>query len=220
MAPVGGLSAAVPVAQIAGKIDLDNIVTVAGETVKLHAVFRRAGTPVNGASLQFRVDAASVGQGVTDANGATDVQYKLIDGLTLGVHTILVAFPGDSKTPATTASAKLTVLKSTTSLTAVMDYSSIRGLLRGASSYAYLGNRKLQITRDGAIVGTVTTDGGGGYDFKYGTHDNSFGAYAGTKAFRVEFEGETNYLGTTKPVPPAGAPAGLGPHINTNVAYP
>jgi hypothetical protein len=219
-APVAGLSAAASSVAIAGKLDLDNVITVAGETVKLHAVFSRGGAPVNGASLQFRIDGASVGQGVTGANGATDVPYKLIDGLALGPHTILVTFPGDSKTRETTAKAELKVLKSITSLTAVMDFGSIRGLLRGASDYAFLGNRKLQITRDGATVGTVTTDGGGGYDFKYGTYDPAYGAYVGKKAFTVEFGGETSYLGTTKPVPPPSLPAGVGPHINTNLAYP
>lgn len=209
--PTGGLSAAIPVTQIAGKLDVANVLTVAGETVALHAVLSRAGTPVNGASLQFRVDGASIGQGVTDATGTTNVPYKLVDGLTLGAHTILVLFPGDNKTRETTASAKLTVLKSTTSLTMVMDGGSIRGLLRGASDKAYLGNRKLVIKRDGATAGTVNTDGYGGYEFKYGTH---FGS-----TYLVEFEGEPSYLGTTKTavLPP---PQGVGPHINTQFVKP
>lgn len=209
--PTGGLSAAVPAAQIAGKLDVANVLTVAGETVKLHAVLSRAGTQVNGASLQFRVDGASVGQGVTDATGATDVPYKLVDSLTLGAHTIVVMFPGDNKTRETAASAKLTVLKSTSSLTMVMEGGSIRGLLRGASDKAYLGNRKLVIKRDGATAGTVNTDSYGGYEFKYGSH---FGS-----TFLVEFEGETSYLGTTKTAV-LPLPQGLGPHINTQFVKP
>ena len=207
-APIG---MGVPAAQLAGKLDVSNVITVAGETVKLHAVLTRAGAPVNGASLQFRVDGASVGQGVTGADGATDVPYKLVDSLTLGTHTVAVVFPGDSKTRETTASAKLTVLVSTSSLTMVMENGAMRGLLRGASDKVYLGNRKLVIKRDGAVVGTVNTDSYGGYEFKTG-------AYFGS-SFLVEFDGEPNYLGTTKTavLPP---PAGFGPHINTQFVKP
>ena len=209
--PIGGLSMAAASVAIAGKLDMDNVITVAGETVKLHAVFSRAGTPVNGASLQFRVDGASVGQGVTGANGVTDVPYKLADSLTLGAHTLLVTFPGDSKTRETTANAKLTVLVSTSSLTIVLENGAMRGLLRGASDKVYLGNRKLVIKRDGATVGTVNTDSYGGYEYKTG-------AYFGS-TFLVEFDGEPNYLGTTKTAV-LSPPAGFGPHINTQFVKP
>lgn len=195
-APVGGLSTAASSVAIAGKLDMDNVITVAGGTVKLHAVFSRAAMPVNGASLQFRVDDASVGQGVTGANGATDVPYKLIDSLALGAHTIHVIFPGDSKTRETTASAKLTVLRSITTLTApyLFEYgppfATIRGLLRGASADVRLANRKVTLKDNGAAVETRTTGYDGGFVF-------GLEPLNGHK-YTVEFDGETNYLGTTK----------------------
>lgn len=206
-APVGGLPMAASSVAIAGKLDLDNVITVAGETVKLHAVFIRGGVPVNGASLQFKVDGASVGQGVTGANGATDVPYKLIDSLTLGAHTIHVIFPGDSKTSATNASAQLTVLKSITSLTApyLFEYgppfATIRGFLRGASADVRLANRKVTLKDNGAAVETRTTGSDGG--FVFGIEPMNGHKYT------VEFDGETNYLGTTKVAEYAGPQGGL-----------
>jgi len=207
-APIG---MGVPAAQLAGKLDVSNVISVAGETVKLHAVLTRAGAPVNGASLQFRVDGASVGQGVTDSAGNTDVPYKLVDSLTLGAHTVAVVFPGDNKTRETTASAQLTVLKSITSLTSVVSWGEIAGLLRGASDSAYLKNRKLVIKHEGTTIGTTTTDGGGGYRFKFATQVGV--------PYVVEFEGEASYLGTTKTAV-LSPPSGFGPHINTQFVKP
>lgn len=206
-APGGGLSMAASSVAIVGKLNIDNVITVAGETVKLHAVFSRVGVPVNGASLQFRIDGASVGQGVTSANGATDVSYKLVDSLALGAHTILVTFPGDSKTGETTASAKLTVLKSVTSLTApyLFEYgppfATIRGTLRGASDDVRLAKRKVMLKDHGATVESYTTSYSG--DFVFNIEPS-----AGHK-YTVEFDGETNYLGTTKAAEYAGPKGGL-----------
>jgi hypothetical protein len=70
--------------------------TVSGATIDLQVSFTHGG-PVNGASLEFQVDGASVGQCVTGPDGNTTVACKLPDSFSPGEHTIHVNFKGDVK---------------------------------------------------------------------------------------------------------------------------
>lgn len=95
--------------QATPQLSVAQLTATSGSTIDLQASFTHGG-PVNGASLQFQVDGASVGQGVTGPDGNATVPYKLADSYTPSEHTIHVTFKGDAKLPPSHATGKLVVL--------------------------------------------------------------------------------------------------------------
>lgn len=204
-----------PNLQMAPSIVVSDALTVSGQKASLKAIMQRGVAPVNGASLQFKIDSATVGQGVTDASGKAEVPYLPIDGLAVGDHTISVFWHGDGKTPAANASAKLKVMKSITKLditpTWENDFIRIKGTLNGASNGDWLGSRDVTLQASGVVVGKTKTDKWGEFGFFYKPNEGT--------VYLVAFEGDAGYVGTTKK-PTFNTPQGGGPNININLNLP
>ena len=184
-------------AQIAPQIDVENLHIACGKTIELHALYHHAGTPINGASLQFKIDDASVGQGVTEANGTTKVLYKLGDSLTPGMHTIHVTLPGDGKTRAIVGSAKLMVgSQSPTTLKAKIEpvghqslfvIRHLTGHLSVTSADMPLNKQTISLMRGSNTVDTTTTVNG---DFEFTV--KTIGDYY----YKVVYDGNGNCMGS------------------------
>ena len=109
----GAAASATPGATLTPKIEVASGYTSWGskDSLTLNATMRIGVTPVNGASLQFKIGSQSVGQAVTDADGKAQVGVfqSALSALLPGAHPIYVLRKAYGQTPEVVGTGTLTV---------------------------------------------------------------------------------------------------------------
>ena len=180
----------------------------ADQAITLSAVLKKTGgTGLNGKTLTFSVDGATVGTATTNivvnVSGTATLRYTIPSALAVGSHSLLASFAGDSSGSASSGTGTLTVAKSDTTVT-VTNAVGTRGKavpltarLRRTKNGINLSGETLSFSVDGITVGTGMTASNGVATLSYVI---PVGAKAGTHALTVSFVATTPTIPAAPPV--------------------
>lgn len=171
-----------------------------GGTATLTATLTSTGTGkgLAGKTVDFTLDGASVGSGVTDSNGiATLTGVATSDAV--GTHTGVVAasFAGDSTDQAANATGNLVVSQTGTTLTSVAGTATFGGkatltaTLTSSATGKPISGQTVNFTLDGTSVGTAVTNSSGVATLTNVTTTDAVGTH--TSAVVALFSGSTDY---------------------------
>lgn len=159
---------------------------------------------VSAKTVDFYVDGTKVGSSVTDTNGYAQYSWQIPTGTTVGSHTVLAKFVGDTSYGAASRTGTLTTSALFGTNVSMGSKQGVRGLPVKLYGYLWksldgtmLSGRTLTFQVDGATVGTGTTDTNGLATFNYTVPT---GAALGTHAVKALFAGDATYdagTGTT-----------------------
>ncbi|HLO04420.1 MAG TPA: Ig-like domain repeat protein, partial [Symbiobacteriaceae bacterium] len=162
-----------------------------GKPVTLEATLAGPTGPINGATLTFVVDGATVGTGPTDATGKATFTYT--PSLAAGNYVVQVTYPGDAYYLNGSDSAQLTVTKALSAITVAnvtITYAAngtLTATLKDASGNPISG-RSLSFKVNGTAAGSGTTIASGVATVSY-TPTQAAGSYTIT----VDFGGDGFY---------------------------
>lgn len=110
-APAKSTAGTLTVKAIVTMITVTNATATPGGPVNLVATLKAGATPLNGKTLNFKLDGTATGSAVTNALGVATLPHTATESA--GVHTLTVSFAGDSTYAASTKDGTLTVRNST-----------------------------------------------------------------------------------------------------------
>jgi hypothetical protein len=168
----------------------------AGTVVTLRSLMLSGGAPLAGKTVEFQVDGAPAGSGVSDANGVATA-YTIPASLAPGTHNVTVSFAGDRfykaamrTSPALVVARILTALSLDSVSGSAGDAVNLRCVL--TANGQGVSSRTVSFWVDGVAVGSTATDASG-----VGTklYRIPAGTSAGAHTVKVEFDGsrDTTY---------------------------
>ena len=178
------LPTAVAVASVSG---------AAGGSVTLSAALTRTdtGAPLQGKTLTFAVNGATVGTAATYSSGQTTLTYKIPANAAAGSLNVTVGFSGDASDKSSTGTSAVTVLNLPTAITALSNVSGTAGgsvtlsaMLTRTDTGAPLQGKTLTFSVNGAAIGTAATYSSGNASLSYKVPAS---AAAGAQAVTVTF---------------------------------
>ncbi|MBM3494508.1 MAG: Ig-like domain repeat protein, partial [Armatimonadetes bacterium] len=178
-----------------------NVVGTVGTAVDLTATLTvvGAGLPLEGKTVDIKVDGTSVGTDATDAAGLATVSYPIPVGMAVGDHAIGAEFAGDANYEATTGNGTLNVDVNTTIV--ADDASGMMGetvalsaTLTRSDNGDPVAGKTLTFKVDGSAVGTGDTDAAGVASVNYLIPEDGG---VGVRTITVEFAGDADYNAST-----------------------
>jgi hypothetical protein len=172
-------------------LNVSNIVTVRGKTIKLRATLKGAGVPLTGQMIAFKIDGASLGSAVTNSDGIAQLSHEVTESL--GIHTICGEYAGDaSKFLASSGAGTLTVNPISTWLGVSHipaqqgETVELKAKLRAHDEQ--LVGRTISFRIDGEAVGEAVTDANG-----VATLPHEVTESLGTHVITASFAGDETY---------------------------
>ncbi len=175
---------------------INPVTVVYGNTVHLSATLTSGGSGLAGESVNFQIDGASVGSGITNGSGEATYDYTgLLDG---GLHSIAANFAGDVNYTSS-SDTNVTGLNVTPASTlVVVDPVTVvyGGLVHLSATLTSGGigleNKLVSFLVEGSVVGSDTTDSNGLVSYDYS------GLLAGgSHSIAAQFAGDVNYTASS-----------------------
>lgn len=170
-----------------------------GGTATLTATLSSGGSLLAGKTVNFTLDGASVGSGVTDSNGvATLSGVAVSQAADTYIGIVAASFAGDTSYGASTASGDLTVSQAATSLTQVSanavagGTATLTAFLTSSVTGVGLPGKTVVFTLNSQQVGTATTNASGIATLTGVANSDPAGTYPGVVG--ASFAGDTNYV--------------------------
>lgn len=170
-----------------------------GLPVTLYAYLYRANDKLmlDGKTVSFKIDGSTVGTAVTDANGKATLAYTVPAATSVGVHTVISDYAGDTQyTPASRSGTISVAAKGDVSL-----YAPVLTAYRGttATLYTYvknkgngalLGGKTVRFELDGVTVGTAVSNSAGYASCAYAI---AASAPTGLRTLKIVFDGDATF---------------------------
>lgn len=173
------------------RIDVTPAAGVYGQNIRLEARLRGRpdGDALQGKTLVFEIDGATIGSATTDAKGFARYIYKVSEGLKLGEHKLSALFAPDNDYLESDGASVLVVGAANTKLSSVNAAAKVGGKallrvrLQRASDNASLAGLNVKFDIDGNYVGQATTDAKGYAELSYKVPEIAIGQHAATARF-------------------------------------
>lgn len=170
-----------------------------GKSISINATLLRLtnGGGIGGASVSYKLDGTTIGSTLTGGTGIATLVYKIDAPLTIGTHTLVIDFAGDTNHNASTVSKTLRVDKAPTRLTINTQAAKVGGIVtfkskmtRRIDGFGLVG-KTVSFLVDGVVVGSAVT---GATSFAELTFTVPNTLSVGLHTLSASFAGDASYL--------------------------